>query len=101
MHTGTVITLIDFLSDSLSEVDLFLWLFFFFQAFFVQWAQPFHSSAWLVSTVIGLDSTPQLGIVLQDITVPKVLRTLMPPLAPLDTTAPLGLFFLCSVLLEQ
>lgn len=28
MHTGTVITLIDFLSDSLSEVDLFLWRFF-------------------------------------------------------------------------
>lgn len=28
MHTGTVITLIDFLSDSPSEVDLFLWSFF-------------------------------------------------------------------------
>lgn len=35
MHTGTVITLIDFLSDSLSEVDLFLWLFFFFSRLFL------------------------------------------------------------------
>lgn len=30
VHTGTVITLIDFLTDSLPEADSFLWLFFFF-----------------------------------------------------------------------
>lgn len=100
MHTGTVITLTDFLSDSLCEVDLFFRL-FFFQAFFAPWALPFHSSVRLVSTVTGLGSTHQLGFVPQDITVLKALWTLMPPLAPLDTTAPLGLLFLCPALLEQ
>lgn len=73
----------------------------FFQAFFVHWALPFPSSVRLVSSVIGLGSTPQPGIVLQDITVLKALWTLIPPLAPLDTTAPLGLVFLCPALLEQ
>lgn len=101
MHTGTVITLIDFLPDSLPEVDSFLWLFFFLQVFFVQWALPFHSSARLVSTVTGLGSTPQPGTVPQDITVPKAPWTLLPPLALLDTTAPLELFFLCPALSEQ